>query len=100
MGFLILFVLGFESGLGPLTWLIMAVGTTMMWVGTLLMAQISTILMESVVKLFPFAVITCFGILFIIRVVPETNGKTVEEIVETLNKWGETSEDRAEVVWE
>lgn len=64
------------------------------------MAQISNSLMDGPIKLFGFAIFTFLGTLFVIRFVPETKGKTAAEIQEALDQIGETSEDRAEVVWE
>merc|ERR1719242_2654496 len=71
IGFLVLFVIGFEIGLGPIPWLMMAelapmqyrgpivsVATMMNWTANLLIAQCSAMAMSSDLKLFGFAVFT------------------------------------------
>jgi len=98
IGFLIVFVVGFEVGLGPIPWLMMAelapmkyrgpivsVATLMNWTSNLLIAQFSGLVMGSDVKLFGFAVCTFCGILFTLRFIPETNGKTADQIQRALN---------------
>ena len=71
IAFLILFVVGFEIGLGPIPWLMMnelapmqyrgpisSVATMNLWIANFIIAQFSSLLMTSDVKLFAFAVFT------------------------------------------
>jgi len=95
--FLAIFVVGFETGMGPIPWLMMAelspmqyrgvivsVATAMNWSGSFLIAQFSEMIMNSPIKLFGFAVATFMGIFFTLRFIPETNGKTAAEIARAL----------------
>ena len=95
---LVLFVMGFEIGLGPIPWTVIAetsplryrgtilsVATFMNWTGNLLIAQCSAAVMSSPLKLFPFAIATSLGMVFIMLCIPETNGKTVAEIQKALS---------------
>lgn len=99
IGFLVLFVIGFEIGLGPIPWLMMAelapmqfrgpivsVATMMNWTGNFVIAQFSPLAMTTDVKLFGFAIFTFLGILFTLRYIPETSGKSATEIQKALNR--------------
>ena len=92
IAFLILFVIGFEVGLGAIPWLMMAelapmqyrgaivaIATASNWGSNLLIAQFSGVLVGSV-KFYPFAAVCFVSILFTMRYIPETNGKTAAEI--------------------
>jgi len=94
--FLVLFVIGFEVGLGPIPWLMMAelspieyrglivsIATACNWGANLLIAQFSGPIVDSV-YFYPFATVCLVGILFTIRFIPETNGKTAAEIQKAL----------------
>merc|ERR1712087_785814 len=94
--FLVLFVVGFEVGLGPIPWLMMAelspieyrglivsIATACNWGANLLIAQFSGPIVDSV-YFYPFATVCLVGILFTIRFIPETNGKTAAEIQKAL----------------
>lgn len=92
IAFLILFVVGFEIGLGAIPWLMMAelapmqyrgaivaIATASNWGSNLLVAQFSGVLVGSV-KFYPFAGVCFASILFTMKYIPETNGKTAAEI--------------------
>ena len=96
IGFLILFVIGFEIGLGAIPWLMMAelapmqyrgvivaIATANNWGANLLIAQFSGQII-STVYFYPFAVICFLGVVFTVRIIPETNGKTAAEIQKEL----------------
>jgi len=94
--FLVVFVVGFEVGLGPIPWLMMAelspmeyrglivsIATACNWGANLLIAQFSGPIVDSV-YFYPFASVCLVGILFTLKFIPETNGKTAAEIQKAL----------------
>lgn len=98
LGGLVLFVVGFEVGIGPCVWLlvgelppmryrgvIVSVAVGFNWLSHLAIAQWSPIILESDFKMFPFAIATFLALIFIHRFLPETNGKTAKEIQKALN---------------
>lgn len=112
IAFLVIYALGFHIALGPMPGLlsmelspiqyrgfIVSIGCLMAWTGGLVIAQISPILMKSDLKLFGYAGTTILGLLFTLRFVPETKGKTAAEIQRALNDIGKTPEDLADIVW-
>ena len=98
IAFLVLFVIGFNIGLGPIPWLIMVevspmryrglvvtIATMSNWLSMVVVGQFSETFMEGPIKLFGFSICTMIGILFTVRYIPETNGKTASEIQRALN---------------
>ncbi len=96
IGFLILFVIGFEIGLGAIPWLMMAelapmqyrgnivaIATASNWGSNLLIAQFSGPIIK-IAYFYPFAIVCLLGGLFTIKYIPETNGKTAAEIQKEL----------------
>lgn len=98
IGFLILYVVFFEFGLGPIPWLMMveiapiafrgsivSLATFTNWMCNLLIAQFA----NNVVKIayyFPFAVVAFLGVLFTWKFIPETKEKSEKEIQRELQK--------------
>jgi len=98
IAFLVLFVIGFQTGIGPIPWLMMAeispmqyrgpivsLATMMNWLCVVVVGQFSGMFMDGHIKLFGFAFCTLLGILFTLKYIPETNGKTASEIQKALN---------------
>ena len=96
IAFLIMFVIGFEVGLGAIPWLMMAelapmqyrgpivaIATASNWGSNLLVAQFSAVLVDDV-KFYPFAAVCFLSIVFTLKFIPETNGKTAAEIQKEL----------------
>eukprot|EP00484_Ammonia_sp_Unknown_P021988 CAMPEP_0197033696 /NCGR_PEP_ID=MMETSP1384-20130603/12036_1 /TAXON_ID=29189 /ORGANISM="Ammonia sp." /LENGTH=846 /DNA_ID=CAMNT_0042463539 /DNA_START=45 /DNA_END=2585 /DNA_ORIENTATION=- len=94
--FLVLFVVGFEIGLGAIPWLMMAELAPMQYRGTIVamatganwafngvIAQFSAQIVK-MVKFYPFAAVCGAGIAFTIKYIPETNGKSAAEIQKEL----------------
>lgn len=97
-----IYILGFSLGMGPIPWLILpevfptevrgvaaSLATAANWTGaffvTLLFLPIKGILTVQGVFLL-FAIICCFALLFVMVIVPETRGKTVEEVMMLLGE--------------
>ena len=83
IGFLILFVIGFEIGLGAIPWLMMAelapmqhrgtivaIATASNWGSNLLIAQFSGPII-SIAYFFPFAIVCFLGIVFTVKTAAE-----------------------------
>eukprot|EP01084_Bolivina_argentea_P209439 356757_1 len=96
VAFLILFVVGFEIGLGAIPWLmqaelspmqyrggIVAIATGSNWAFNLLIAQFSGPIIQTL-YFYPFGLVCVIGIVFTIKYIPETNGKTASEIQKEL----------------
>jgi len=94
--FLILYVISFELGVGPIPWLMMAeispsshravivsVATFCNWGSNLCIAQFATVIVERF-QYYPFAVVCFVGVVAVKKFVPETKGKTEMQIQEEL----------------
>ena len=97
IGFLVLFVVGFEVGLGAIPWLMMAelapmqyrgaivaIATASNWGSNLLIAQFTAPVVKYL-YFYPFAIVCGLGMLFTMKLIPETNGKTAAEIQKELS---------------
>ena len=93
---LIAYVIAFEIGLGPISWLMMAeispsshraqivsIATFVNWGSNLLIAQFSADVVVYA-QYFPFAIVCALGALFTLKIIPETKGKTEAEIQDAL----------------
>ena len=96
IAFLVLFVVGFEIGLGAIPWVMMAelapmqyrgpivaIATASNWASNLIIAQFSASIIADA-YFYPFCVVSFLGILFTIKCIPETNGKTANQIQQEL----------------
>lgn len=97
---LLLFILGFIASfacsLGPIPWVIMSeifptktrglamsIAGVMLWIGVLLIAQLTPILLSEAGGAITFWIFTAFAamlLVFTYKMIPETKGKTLEEI--------------------
>lgn len=103
---LLLFILGFIASfamsLGPIPWVLiseifptkfrgvaMSISILMLWIGVVLITQLTPILLESVGGAFTFWIFMFNAIVLIIftyTMIPETKGKTLEEIAKMWKK--------------
>jgi SP family arabinose:H+ symporter-like MFS transporter len=103
---LLLFILGFIASfamsLGPIPWVLiseifptkfrgvaMSISILMVWIGVVLITQLTPILLESVGGAFTFWIFMFNAIVLIIftyNMIPETKGKTLEEIAKMWKK--------------
>ena len=103
---LLLFILGFIASfamaLGPIPWVLiseifptkfrgvaMSISILMVWIGVVLITQLTPILLESVGGAFTFWIFMFNAIILIIftyHMIPETKGKTLEEIAKMWKK--------------
>ena len=103
---LLLFILGFIASfamsLGPIPWVLiseifptkfrgvaMSISILMVWIGVVLITQLTPILLESVGGAFTFWIFMFNAIILIIftyNMIPETKGKTLEEIAKMWKK--------------
>jgi SP family facilitated glucose transporter-like MFS transporter 8 len=95
-----MFLLGFSLGLGPIPWLIMAeiipteargtlsaLGTALCWASSFVVTLVFNTLEETLTKQGTFLLFAgiCFAsFFFVLALVPETKGKTVEQVMEIL----------------
>eukprot|EP00485_Elphidium_margaritaceum_P009936 CAMPEP_0202687900 /NCGR_PEP_ID=MMETSP1385-20130828/3462_1 /ASSEMBLY_ACC=CAM_ASM_000861 /TAXON_ID=933848 /ORGANISM="Elphidium margaritaceum" /LENGTH=866 /DNA_ID=CAMNT_0049342753 /DNA_START=25 /DNA_END=2625 /DNA_ORIENTATION=- len=97
IAFLVLFVIGFEVGLGAIPWLmtaelspmqyrgpIVAIATASNWGANLIIAQFSGPIVN-LALFYPFAVVCALGVVFTVKFIPETNGKTAQQIQKALS---------------
>jgi SP family arabinose:H+ symporter-like MFS transporter len=100
VGLVLIFVLGyvgcFSASLGPVVWVVMseifptrirgramAIATVALWISCAVVAQVFPIMLESldaVTTFGIFAVMCVINLLFTWKVIPETKGKSLEEI--------------------
>jgi len=93
---LILYVISFELGVGPIPWLMMAeitpsshrativsVATFMNWGSNLCIAQFASVIVERF-QYYPFAMVCFIGLIMVKKFVPETKGKTEMQIQQEL----------------
>ena len=96
IGFMTLYVIFFEFGLGPIPWLIvaeiaptshrgiiMSFASFVNWTGNLIIAQFANPIVNSA-KYFPFIAIMALGVVFTLKYVPETKGKNERQIQKEL----------------
>ena len=103
---LLLFILGFIASfamsLGPIPWVLiseifptkirglaMSISILMLWIGVVLITQLTPILLDGVGGAFTFWIFMFNAIILIIftyKMIPETKGKTLEEIAEIWKK--------------
>ncbi|HNX57441.1 MAG TPA: MFS transporter, partial [Prolixibacteraceae bacterium] len=92
---IITFITFFEIGFGPVIWVLlseiyptkvrgraMSVATLMLWVGTAIIGQVVPWMLEKLspaVTFFVFA-LCCIPVPLILRLIPETKGKSLEDI--------------------
>lgn len=97
--FILCYIACFAFSFGPITWVViaeifptklrgvaMSIATFSLWVAVYLVTQLFPILLESVgpaITFWVFALMAFLGILFTYTKVPETKGKTLEEIEKT-----------------
>lgn len=96
MGFILLFIASFAFSFGPVIWTLlseiypinvrgtaMSIATLTLWVGTALIGQVVPWMLESLTPAGTFWIfsLSCIPALYLaIKVIPETKGKTLEEI--------------------
>ncbi len=99
--FILTFITSFAIGYGPVIWVLlseiyptrvrgraMSVATLAVWVGTAIIGQVVPWMLETLTPagtFFIFAV-CCIPVPFILKKIPETKGKTLEEIEEVWQK--------------
>jgi len=92
----LLFIASFAMSIGPIGWLFasevfpgrirgraMSLASFTIWVSTYIVAQMFPILNEGIgasATFWIFAGVSLFGVFFVLRMVPETKGKSLEEI--------------------
>jgi MFS transporter, SP family, arabinose:H+ symporter len=92
----LVFIASFAMSIGPIGWLFasevfpgkirgraMSLASFTIWVSTFIVAQMFPILNEGIgasATFWIFAGVSLFGIFFVLKMVPETKGKTLEEI--------------------
>ena len=95
IGCIITFITFFEIGFGPVIWVLlseiyptnvrgraMSIATLMLWVGTAIIGQVVPWMLETLspaVTFFVFA-LCCIPVTFILRLIPETKGLSLEDI--------------------
>lgn len=95
IGCIITFITFFEIGFGPVIWVLlseiyptnvrgraMSIATLMLWVGTAIIGQVVPWMLETLspaVTFFVFA-LCCIPVSFILRLIPETKGLSLEDI--------------------
>jgi MFS family permease len=96
LGFIILFTASFASAMGPIPWIViseifptkirgwaMSIATLVLWTSDFIVSQTFPKMVESIGKAITFwiyAACSLAGMIFIILAIPETKGKTLEEI--------------------
>eukprot|EP00428_Durinskia_dybowskii_P070913 CAMPEP_0170414486 /NCGR_PEP_ID=MMETSP0117_2-20130122/32093_1 /TAXON_ID=400756 /ORGANISM="Durinskia baltica, Strain CSIRO CS-38" /LENGTH=256 /DNA_ID=CAMNT_0010672377 /DNA_START=95 /DNA_END=864 /DNA_ORIENTATION=- len=96
-----IFIVGYSLGLGPIPWLIMSelfptevrgaaisIGTATNWTMSFLVTLLFEPLQSALTRqgaFLVFATVCASGFLFVLMVVPETKGKSVEQVVDELN---------------
>jgi len=96
VGFMVLYVIAFEIGLGPIPWLIvseitptkergtvMSVASFVNWSANLVIAQFAPKVVD-LAQFYPFAVVCAVAIPFTAFLVPETKGKTEQHVQQEL----------------
>ena len=94
--FILGFIASFASSLGPIPWVIvseifptktrglaMSFAVVMLWIGVVMITQLTPVLLESIGGAFMFWVFMANAIILLIftfKMIPETKGKTLEEI--------------------
>lgn len=94
--FILGFIASFACSLGPIPWVIMSeifptktrgiamsVATLMLWIGVVLITQLTPVLLNGVggaVTFWIFGINAFILLIFIYKMIPETKGKTLEEI--------------------
>jgi MFS transporter, SP family, arabinose:H+ symporter len=94
--FILGFIASFASSLGPIPWVIiseifptktrgiaMSIATLTLWIGVVLITQLTPILLKEAggaVTFWIFGVNAIFLLIFTYKMIPETKGKTLEEI--------------------
>jgi sugar porter (SP) family MFS transporter len=112
VGLVLIFVLGyvgcFSASLGPVVWVVMseifptrirgramAIATVALWIACAVVAQVFPIMLESLDAMTTvgiFAVMCVINLLFTWKVIPETKGKSLEEIEKYWMEWASTSQ--------
>lgn len=94
--FVLLYIACFASSLGPVVWVViseifptrirgraMSIATVVLWIGCYIVSQTFPMFVEYVGSAYTFwiyMVMTAINFLFVLKVVPETRGRTLEEI--------------------
>lgn len=96
LSFILLFIACFAFSYGPVTWVViseifpsrirgkaMSLATFALWIGTALVGQLTPMLLEAIKPagtFWLFAIITTPALYLVWKLIPETKGKTLEEI--------------------
>ncbi|MCL4161423.1 UNVERIFIED_CONTAM: hypothetical protein GTU68_043278, partial [Idotea baltica] len=101
--FILGFIASFASSLGPIPWVIMSeifptkirglamsLATMTLWLGVVSITQFTPIMLDNLGGAFTFWIFMAnaiFLLIFTYKMIPETKGKTLEEIEKSWNKW-------------
>jgi MFS transporter, SP family, arabinose:H+ symporter len=102
--FIIGFIASFASSLGPIPWVMiseifhtktrgiaMSFATVILWIGVVLITQLTPMMLEGMGGAFTFYIFMINAVILLVftyRLIPETKGKTLEEIEKSWKKNG------------